>query len=214
MNAAVALYIYLLVPEFLMRFMVWMLIHSVYRLEEVGLERIPEEGPAILVCNHVSFVDALVISAACRRPIRWVMYYKIFELPFLSFFFRTLRAIPIAGSKEDSQMLERAYEAIAKELAEGELIGLFPEGGLTADGDIAEFRGGIVKILETTPVPVIPMALSGLWRSLFARNRHSLRYLNRLFPRVRLAVGAPVEPAAATPERLRAAVLELRGAWR
>jgi 1-acyl-sn-glycerol-3-phosphate acyltransferase len=214
MNAAVALYIYLLVPEFLMRFMVWMLIHSVYRLKEAGLERIPEEGPAIVVCNHVSYVDALVISAACRRPIRWVMDYGIFRLPLLSFFFRTLRAIPIAGAKEDPQMLEKAYEAIAKELGEGELIGIFPEGNLSADGDIAEFRGGVAKILERTPVPVVPMALSGLWRSLFARNRHSLRYANRLFPRIRLAVGEPMEPAAATPERLRAAVLELRGAWR
>ena len=214
MNAAVALYIFTLVPEFLMRFMVWMLINFVYRLKELGLERIPEEGPAIVVCNHVSFVDALVVTAACRRPIRWVMDYKIFSLPLLSFFFRTARAIPIASAKEDPQMLERAYAAIAKELAAGELIGVFPEGGLTADGDIAEFRGGVIKMLEKTPVPVIPMALSGLWRSIFARNRHSLRYVNRLFPRIRLAVGDPVEPAAATPERLRAAVLELRGAWR
>jgi len=214
MNAAVALFIYQLVPEFLVRFMVWMLIHSVYRLKKVGLERIPEEGAALVVCNHASFVDALVISAACRRPIRWVMYYKFFRLPFLSFFFRSLRAIPIAGGKEDPKMLARAYDSIAKELAEGELVGIFPEGSVTADGDIAQFRGGIVKILGRSPVPVIPMALSGLWRSLFARNRHSLRYANRLFPRIRLAVGDPVEPAAATPERLRAAVVELRGAWR
>src|SRR5205814_3626970 len=108
MNAAVALYIYTLVPEFLMRFMVWMLIHSVYRLRKTGLERIPEEGPAIVACNHVSFVDALVISAACRRPIRWVMDYRIFRIPVLSFFFRTVRAIAIAPAKEDQQMLERA----------------------------------------------------------------------------------------------------------
>jgi 1-acyl-sn-glycerol-3-phosphate acyltransferase len=214
MNAAVALYIYTLVPEFLMRFMAWILIRSVYRLQEVGLERIPEEGPAILVCNHVSFVDPVVITGACRRPIRWVMYYKIFRIPVLNFFFRTVGAIPIAGSKEDPQMLEQAYEAIAKELAAGELIGFFPEGGLTTDGDIAEFRGGVMKILERTPVPVIPLALSGLWRSLFARNRHSLRYASRLFPRIRLAVGEPIAPQKATPESLRAAVLELRGPWR
>jgi 1-acyl-sn-glycerol-3-phosphate acyltransferase len=214
MNAAVALYIYLLVPEFLMRFMVWILIHSVYRLHEVGLERIPEEGPAILVCNHVSFVDPVVITGACRRPIRWVMHYKIFQIPVLNFFFRTLRAIPIAGSKEDPQMLEQAYATIAKELAAGELVGIFPEGALTTDGDIAEFRGGVMKMLEQTPVPVVPMALSGLWRSLFARNRHNLRYLYRLFPRIRLSVGEPVAPAEVSPEKLQAAVQELRGAWR
>jgi 1-acyl-sn-glycerol-3-phosphate acyltransferase len=214
MNAAVALYIYQLVPEFLMRFMAWMLIHSVYRLEKRGLEHLPDEGAAVVVCNHVSFVDALVISAACRRPIRWVMYYKIFAIPFLSFFFRTVRAIPIAGAKEDAQMLERGYEAVARELAAGELVGIFPEGSLTADGEMAQFRGGVTKILERTPVPVIPMALSGLWRSLFARNRHNLRYLNRLFPRIRLSVGAPIAAGGATPEALHAAVLELRGPWK
>src|SRR5690606_16044720 len=103
---------------------------------------------------------ALVISAACRRPIRWVMYYRIYRLPLLSFFFRTIRAIPIAGAKEDPGMLERAYEAIAGELAAGELVGIFPEGKLTSDGEIDVFRPGITRILERTPVPVIPMALS------------------------------------------------------
>jgi 1-acyl-sn-glycerol-3-phosphate acyltransferase len=214
MNAAVALFIYSLVPEFLMRFMVWILIHSVYRLEKRDLERIPETGPAVVVCNHVSFVDALVISAACRRPIRWVMYYRIYDMPLLSFFFRTVRAIPIGGRNEDPAVLERAYDAIAKELAEGEIIGLFPEGKLTEDGEMSPFRPGITKILERTPVPVIPMALSGLWRSLFARNRHRLRHANRLFPRVRLSVGEPVPAGAATPQALQAAVSSLRGPWK
>ena len=111
-------------------------------------------------------------------------------------------------------MLEEAYATIAKELAAGELVGIFPEGNLTPDGDIAEFRGGVMKILEKTPVPVVPMALSGLWRSLFARNRHNLRYLYRLFPRIRLSVGEPVAPGEASPQKLQAAVRELRGAWR
>src|SRR6185295_3008395 len=101
MNAAVALYIYTLVPEFLMRFMAWLLVHSVYRVQKTGLERIPDEGPALIVCNHVSYVDALIVTAACRRPIRWVMYYRIFRVPLLSFFFTTARAIPIASARED-----------------------------------------------------------------------------------------------------------------
>jgi 1-acyl-sn-glycerol-3-phosphate acyltransferase len=214
MNAAVALYIYALVPEFLMRFIVWLLIHSVYRLRKVGVERIPDEGAAIVVCNHVSYVDALVISAGCRRPIRWVMTHQIFKIPVLSFVFRTAKAIPIAPAHEDAAMLERAYEAIARELADGQLIGIFPEGKLTADGEMNEFRSGIVKILERTPVPVIPMALSGLWRSVFSRNRAKLRHLTKVFPKVRLKVGEPVTPARVTPEELHAAVLALRGDWR
>jgi hypothetical protein len=214
MNALVAAYIYRLVPEFLMRFLVWILIHSVYRLRKVGLERIPEEGPAILICNHVSYVDALVISAACRRPIRWVMDHRIFKVPVLSFFFRTARAIPIAPAREDPALLEQAYARIANELEAGELVGLFPEGRLTADGEMSEFRGGIMRVLEKTPVPVVPMALSGLWQSLFARNRDKFRHMTRLFPHVRLAVGEPLAPRAVSPQGLHATVLALRGEWR
>jgi 1-acyl-sn-glycerol-3-phosphate acyltransferase len=214
MNAAVALYIYALVPEFLMRFIVWALIHSVYRLRKVGIERIPDEGAAIVVCNHVSYVDALVISAGCRRPIRWVMTHHIFRIPVLSFVFRTAKAIPIAPAHEDAAMLERAYEAIARELADGQLIGIFPEGKLTSDGEMNEFRSGVLKILERTPVPVIPMALSGLWRSLFSRNRAKLRHITKVFPKVRLNVGEAVMPALVSPGDLHAAVLALRGDWR
>ena len=214
MNAAVAVYIYALVPEFLMRFLVWILIHSVYRLRKTGLENIPEEGPAIVVCNHVSYVDAMVINAGCRRPIRWVMDHQIFKIPVVSFVFRTAKAIPIAPAHQDAAMLERAYETIARELADGQLVGIFPEGHLTADGEMREFRGGISKILERTPVPVIPMALSGLWRSLFTRNRARLRHIAKIFPTIRLAVGQPVHPESASPENLRSAVAALRGDWR
>jgi len=213
-NAAVALYIYTLVPEFLMRFMVWMLIHSVYRLQKSGLERIPDEGAAVLVCNHVSYVDALVIAAACRRPIRWVMDHRIYSLPLINFFCRTVRAIPIAPAKEDPAALERAYDAVAQALADGELVGLFPEGRLTPDGEMGVFRGGILRILERSPVPVIPLALSGLWQSLFARNRDKLAHLGQLFPKVGLAVGEPLTPQKASPDALHAAVLALRGDWR
>ncbi|HZM47036.1 MAG TPA: MFS transporter [Burkholderiales bacterium] len=214
MNAVVAAYIYTLVPEFLMRFMVWMLIHTVYRLEKSGLERIPDDGPAILVCNHVSFVDALVIAAACRRPIRWVMDHRIFAVPLLSFFFRTVRAIPIAPAREDPKLLERAYAEIAAALAGGELVGLFPEGRLTSDGEMGVFRSGIRQALDRTPVPVVPMALSGLWQSLFARNPGKFKRMRGLFPKIRLAVGEPVAAAAATPEHLHDLVLGLRGEWR
>lgn len=214
MNAVVAIYIYTLLPEFLMRFMVWILIHSVYRLRKFGLERIPDEGPAVLVCNHVSYVDALVISAACRRPIRWVMDHRIFGNPLLRFFFRTVRAIPIAPAKEDATALDRAYDAIAGALAAGELVGVFPEGRLTADGEMSPFRPGIRRILERTPVPVIPMALSGLWQSLFARNPAKPYRTGFFARRIGLAVGEPVDPAAATPEHLQRLVLGLRGDWK
>ena len=115
MNAAVALYIYGLVPEFLMRFLAWLLIHTFYRVEKEGLEHIPDEGACVVVCNHVSYVDAVVIAACVRRPIRFVMDHRIFRVPVLSFIFRTMRTIPIAPAKEDPAMKDRAFaEAAAR----------------------------------------------------------------------------------------------------
>ena len=211
LNAAVALYIYALVPEFLLRFIDWMLVHSVYRLKIAGAANIPEEGPALLVCNHQSLADALVITASCRRPIRFVMYYAIFNVPVLRFIFRSMKAIPIAGSKEAPEVLESAYDEIAAALQDGQLVCIFPEGGLTRDGEIGPFRPGMSRILERTPVPVIPISLSGLWKSIFARNRQVSIPFARLFPTVRLNVGSPVAPASATPDAMRAAVMALQG---
>jgi hypothetical protein len=210
LNAAVAIYIYALVPEFLLRFIDWMLVHSIYRLKTGGIANIPEEGPALLVCNHQSLADALVITASCRRPIRFVMYYTIFNVPVLRFIFRSMKAIPIAGSKEAPEVLERAYEDIAAALADGQLVCIFPEGQLTRDGEIAPFRPGLVRILERTPVPVIPMALSGLWRSIFSRNRDKWKVAT-LFPSISLTVGAALAPAGATPETLHAVVRRIAG---
>jgi 1-acyl-sn-glycerol-3-phosphate acyltransferase len=217
LNAAVALYIYTLVPEFLMRFLVWLLIHSVYRLDKRGLDAVPESGPAVIVCNHVSFVDALIIAAACRRPIRFVMDHRVFGMPVLNFIFRTGRCIPIAPAKEDPLMLENAYDEIARGLAAGDLIGLFPEGRITDTGDMYPFRPGIKHILDRTPVPVIPMALQGLWGSFFSRkDGAAMSHPGRLRPfrRIALIAGDSVVPSDATPEHLQAQVLALRGDWR
>jgi hypothetical protein len=217
LNAVVAIYIYTLVPEFLMRFIVWLLIHSVYRLEKSGLENIPEKGPAVLVCNHVSFVDALIIAAACRRPIRFVMDHRIFRIPVLSFVFRTGRAIPIAPARENPELLERAYDEIAHALEAGDLIGIFPEGRITDSGEMYPFRPGIRRIIERTPVPVVPLALRGLWGSFFSRMGGAAMtrpFRRGVLSKISLAAGEPLEPAAATPEGLQARVLAMRGDWR
>jgi 1-acyl-sn-glycerol-3-phosphate acyltransferase len=217
LNVLVAAYIYTLVPEFLMRFLCWLLIHTVYRLEKRGLAHIPEEGPAVLVCNHVSFVDALVILAASPRPVRFVMDHNVFRIPLLSFVFRTGKAIPIAPAKEDEKLLNDAYEKIAHALEAGELVAIFPEGRITDTGELNPFRKGIRRIVERTPVPVVPMALSGLWGSFFSRigGRAMTQPLRRgMFSRIGLTVGAPVDPSLAAPEQLQHRVLELRGDWR
>ena len=210
MNIAVNTYIFRIVPEFTMRFMVWLLGHSMYRVKHQGLEQIPDEGAALLVCNHVSFVDALLIIGAVRRPIRFVMYYKIFQLPVLNFIFRTAGAIPIAGRGEDLAIYESAFARVAQYLAEGELVCIFPEGKLTADGEIDLFKGGVNTILKQTPVSVIPLALQGLWGSFFSRDPNKGLF-KRFWSRVTLVVGPAIPAEQALPGRLRERVSALRG---
>ena len=217
LNALVALYIFSLVPEFLMRFIAWLLIHTIHRIKVEGAERIPEHGAAVLVCNHVSYVDALVIVAASPRPIRFVMDHRIFKTPLAGWIFRTAKAIPIAPAKEDPWLMEKAYIDIAQALHEGDLVCIFPEGKLTADGEMNAFKGGIAKILERSPVPVIPMALRGLWGHWLSRNKSNV--FERAFrggwrSRLALAVGQPVAPLEATPDYLRQQVSKLRGNWK
>lgn len=215
LNAFVAAYIYGLVPEFLLRFLCWLLVHFVYRLDKRDLDNIPDEGPALLVCNHVSFADALVISAACRRPIRFIMDKGIFKIPVMSTVFRGMKAIPVASAKDDPETYERAFEVVAAELRDGNLVCIFPEGRLTPDGEIGEFRPGMMRILKETPVPVVPLAISGLWRSMFSRREKSLwrRYPRRVWAKITLRAGAPVDATQATPEHMREHVLALRGSW-
>jgi 1-acyl-sn-glycerol-3-phosphate acyltransferase len=216
LNAAVAIYIYTLVPEFLTRFIVWLLIHSIYRVQKEGFEQIPEQGPAVLVCNHVSFVDALVIGGCVRRPVRFVMDHRIYELPLLNFVFRIARTIPIAPAREDPEMLERAFSQIGDALDEGDLVCIFPEGHITATGELQPFRPGIERIIERNPVPVIPMALRGLWGTFFSRKGGGAmrRFPTHLWSKIALAVGAPLMPSAVSASRLQDIVLALRGDWK
>jgi 1-acyl-sn-glycerol-3-phosphate acyltransferase len=213
-NAAVALFIYGLVPEFLLRFIIWMLIHTVYRLRVKELAEVPEDGPAVIVCNHVSFVDALVIMAACKRPIRFVMDHHIFRWPVLNFVFRTSKAIPIASAKEDPVMMEKAFDEVARALDAGDLVGIFPEGKITADGNINPFRPGITRILQRNPVPVVPMALRGLWGSFFSRKDGAAMtrpFRRGMFSRIELVTGPAIAATEALPQRLQTDVAALRG---
>ncbi|MFV5215207.1 MFS transporter [Azonexus caeni] len=214
LNAAVAVYIYGLVPEFLLRFVAWLLVKAVYRLRREGVEHIPLDGPALLVANHVSFADAVILMGASPRPIRFVMDHRIFRTPLLGFVFRHCGAIPIASAKEDPALMEKAFAEVAAALADGQLVGIFPEGNITADGELQPFRPGVARILAASPVPVVPMALSGLWGSFFSRIdgvAMQTPFRRGMFSAIGLKVGAPLDAAAATPERLFESVLALRG---
>jgi 1-acyl-sn-glycerol-3-phosphate acyltransferase len=213
LNALVAIYIYRTIPEFAMRFIIWILTHTMYRVRHIDLHKIPDEGACVLVCNHVSFVDALLIGGACRRPVRFVTFKPIYNMPVLNFIFRTAKAIPIDSRKADPEGYEQAFARIAEELNNGEVVCIFPEGKLTTNGEIDEFKNGISRILEQTPVPVIPMALRGLWGSFFShKDRPALSQLpKRFWSKIDLVVGDAIKPEDASPEFLKLKVGELRG---
>ena len=214
-NAVVAIWIFTIVPEFLMRFLSWLLVRTLYRLRLHGIEKnVPDEGPALIVCNHVSYMDALILAATIPRPVRFVMYYRIFNIPVMSWIFRTAKAIPIAGAKEDPELMRRAFEEIDAALAAGEIVGIFPEGALTKDGEIAAFKSGVEKILERRPVPVVPMALKGMWASMWSRRDTRLgrmRVPRRFRAHVEVMAGEPMDGATATADVLEARVRALRG---
>lgn len=214
MNLAVAWFIFHQVPEFAMRFIIWIFSHTMYRVTHDNLAVIPEQGAAMIVCNHVSYTDALLLAGACRRPIRFIMYKPIYDLPVMNFVFRTGRAIPVISPREDAAAYDRAMDEIDAALAAGDLLCLFPEGKLTTDGEIDEFKPGIERILARRPVPVVPMALQGLWGSFFShKNGHAFSKLpQRFWSRVSVVAGDIIPGEHSDVETLRTAVAQLRGA--
>ncbi len=209
-NAVVAFYIFMLVPEYLLRFIAFMLSRCIYRFKVTGDHNLPTQGAAVLTCNHVSFIDPVLLMAASPRPIYFVMDHRIFKMPVLGWFFKLLKAIPIAPRAEDPVMYEAAFEAAAKVLRDGDLLAIFPEGGITKDGELQTFKGGIMKILENAKrdgvdAPVIPMALTNLWGSYFSRVEGAAMikpFRRGVFNRVGLNVGTALAPHQVQPDEL------------
>ena len=224
-SIVVAAWIFSIVPEFLMRFLSWLMVRTLYRLKLHGIEKhVPDEGAALLVCNHVSYMDALILSASIPRPVRFVMYYRIFNIPVMSWIFRTAKAIPIAGAREDPALMQRAFDQVDAALAAGELVCIFPEGALTKDGEIAPFKSGVEKILARAnqagrAVPVVPLALQNMWGSMWSRRVNAkegdlldrMRVPRRLRAHVEVVADAPLEGTTATAAALEARVRALRG---
>lgn len=216
LNAIVSVYIFTIIPEFLMRFIVWVLMSTVYRLRVEGSDNIPEEGSAIVIANHVSFVDAILIFGAIFRPVKFVMYYKIYNLPVLKTLFKSLGTIPIASKSENEEVFNNAFKQIDKYLKNGEIVMIFPEGKIAEFeeiGKINEFKPGILKTLENNPVPVIPSALSGLYGSMFSRKEKSIwRFIPKSFfnRSVYYRIGQPIEANQVELKNLEHQVIELR----
>lgn len=210
LTAVVSLYIFVTVPEFVMRFIIWFVSHSIYRVVHEDLEKIPDKGPIVLVCNHVTFVDFMLLGGSVRRPLRFVMHQYYYNMPVVNFVCRIGGAVPIASKEESPEVYEAAFEKIRIGLANGEIFCIFPEGRLTPDGDIAAFQHGIDRILRESPVPVVPVALGGLWGSYFSKSPDR----KKLTKRVRVAVGDLIEPEDVSTDILYEKVSALRGADR
>lgn len=196
MNIVVSLYIFYQVDEFAIRFIVWILTNIIYRVKEHGRDNIPEEGAAVLVSNHVSFVDALLIASTSPRPIRFVMDHNIFKNPMLGWFFKMVKAIPIAPEKVCKKTYDDAFNTVSQVLKEGHLVCIFPEGKLTKTGEMNEFKTGIEKIIAQDPVPVIPVGLIGLWGSFFS-HKEGVAFSKppkRFWSRVKINIGLVIDP--------------------
>ncbi|WP_223790007.1 MFS transporter [Marinicella meishanensis] len=212
LHIVVCLYIFTIVPEFILRLIAWLLVSLIYRVRYKGLEKIPAEGPVVLVCNHVAFVDPAIIMGRVRRPSKFVMHHKIFNKFGMKFLFKAAKTIPIASAKENPEMMEAAFASVREALADGDVVCIFPEGALTPDGQIGLFKKGIERIISETPVPVVPMALNNLWGSMFSRYSKKLmgRLPRKFMAKVELIVGDPVPPEQVTADYLRDLVVELK----
>ncbi|MHA2716432.1 MFS transporter [Vibrio owensii] len=195
-NFIVAIYVYRQVPEFTQRFISYLLSHCLYRVSVTGRQHIPEQGVALIVANHVSYVDALILMGTSTRPVRFVMDKSISELPVLKHVFRHAGVIPICSPRKCAETYKRAFEQIEQALNNDEVVCIFPEGRLTSNGELGEFRPGVEKILKRTPVPVIPMALKGLWGSFFShKNGHALtKRPTRFWSRIEVNIGELLQP--------------------
>jgi 1-acyl-sn-glycerol-3-phosphate acyltransferase len=181
---------------------------------DASTAHVPRDGAAILVCNHVSFIDWLFLGAALPRVPRFVMHHHHWKVPALRWFFDLFEVIPIAPRKEDPARLEAAMEKIDRALADGELVAIWPEGTMTPDGELSVFRPGVERIVARRPVPVVPLALRGLWGSFFSRaGGEPMKKIPRRrgFHRVELVAGAPIPPEQASTEEIRTRIAELRG---
>lgn len=187
------------------------LARSIYRIDYYGFDRIPKTGPAVLIANHVSYVDGLILHAGIDRPVHFVIDQTIYRVPGVHHFMKRNGSIPIAPKRE---VVEAALDRISDYLRQGELVCIFPEGRLTYTGSLGRFKPGIEFIVKRDPVPVYPIAINGLWGSIFSRKylKARFRWIPRVWRRreIRVICGEPIAPEDVNINRLQEIVLKLK----
>jgi len=205
-SLAITAYIVTVVDDFLIRFVFWMLTHTIFRIRIVGPENVPFRGPALLVSNHMSHVDGFLVGACVQRFIRFMVWKPYYQLKALNWFFRKTKSIPVGGGRDAIQ----AIRAARRELAAGHVVCIFAEGAISRTGNILPFKRGMEKILEGLDVPVIPVHLDRLWGSIFSfeRGRFFWKWPKRIPYPVTVSFGNPM-PASSTAHEVRQAIEEL-----
>jgi acyl-[acyl-carrier-protein]-phospholipid O-acyltransferase/long-chain-fatty-acid--[acyl-carrier-protein] ligase len=197
-----------------LRGLLWVLTHTVYRVRKVEGHSLPESGGALLVCNHLSFVDALLLQTVSRRPIRFIMYKGIYDQRWVRPWAKAYQAIPISSDLRPRELLQ-AFHTASEAIRTGDLVCIFAEGQITRIGQMLPFRRGFERIMQDVEAPIIPVALDGVWGSIFSfeKGRFVWKWPRRIPYPVTVAVGAPM-PHTATPFEVRQAVQALMAeAW-
>ena len=197
-----------LLPDYFVRSMLWLLTHTVYRIRVAGNENLPLQGPALLVSNHVSFVDAFMIGASLPRFVRFMLHSDYFYSKGMHGFFRMMHAIPI--SESNRREIVQAIRRARNELEQGHVVCIFAEGSITRLGHVLSIKRGFEKIVHGTKVPIVPVHLDQLWGSIFSFKGGRFFWKRpKQFPRpVTVSFGAPLPPSAST-DQVRSAILEL-----
>jgi len=205
-------YVLILLPEWFLRLVLWFVTNTLYRITVLGREKFPEKGGALLVCNHMSFVDALLLVAATDRPIRFLIFEAIYDMPLVNPWARMGKAIPISSEQRPRDMI-RSLRVASDAIRDGEIVCIFAEGQITRTGQLLPFRRGFERIMKGVDAPIIPVNLDGVWGSIFsfARGRFLWKMPRRIPYPVTVSFGDPL-PSTATASEVRRAVQELQPA--
>jgi acyl-[acyl-carrier-protein]-phospholipid O-acyltransferase / long-chain-fatty-acid--[acyl-carrier-protein] ligase len=206
---AATAYILTILPDFMVRLCLWLLTHTFYRIDLRNIENLPRRGGALLVCNHVSFIDPFLIGACTQRFVRYLMYRKFYESTGIHWLAKLMGAIPVSENDPPQQIVESLRTA-RQRLNEGELVCIFAEGAVTRTGNLLRFRSGLERIMKGTSVPIIPVHLDRVWGSIFSysRGRFFFKWPRRIPYPVTVTFGEPL-PASAGAFEVRQAVMAL-----
>jgi acyl-[acyl-carrier-protein]-phospholipid O-acyltransferase/long-chain-fatty-acid--[acyl-carrier-protein] ligase len=210
MTLAATLYAIRLMPDSLLRLLVWLLVHSVYRMRIKGRDNIPAKGGALFVCNHLSLVDALLLAGSTERHIRFLMYKGFYDHPLIGLIARAARAIPISSEQRPREMI-RSLRAASDAIRNGEVVCIFAEGQMTRIGQLLPFRRGFERIMKGVDAPIVPVHLDGVWGSIFSfeRGRYIWKLPRRALYPITVSYGAPMPPTS-TAVDVRQAVQDLQ----